>query len=505
MSAHSPTLPLITGNRCSALVGFGYYAPLAADLCAAAGRPVAFAVDDTGGAEPDTFGTAYQLGTRGIPVLTPDAFAERARRTPNLELYAGRLECAADTPPDADPFIRSRDWVRRQSVGQLRHPISLLGQVPPVPCPGRYAVFGCPGAGNVLVQAFVAALLDDTPPPPAEWTYRAGMADHFFRTFAAAVRAAVAPLAHTGPPALEFYGQEFGRMTLFADFGDGRVGTATGIPSLRHHGFLQFVTHARPTAAAVGHFADAGAPVVVAARHPCETLLSFANKLGRPARAILDRPRFIFGTALGLADWYGHLADSRDRVFVARYEALVGRDAGHLRALAAHLGRRLAPGRADELFDRLLNRNLPVSVPTHFHRGGNDKWRTEFTAGHLWQVRAGLPDTVFTALGYDVPTDADLRANVHPSAGAAPSAAGASGRPTDTTTAGDRPPTPMDTLLLTESDCHRLPGPYDIYPKASDGELLAGLSVALADPDLLGLLAAAGLPPDALPQLRAAA
>lgn len=476
--------PNVFGPPVSGLVGFGYYAPLVADLCAEAGRPVAFAVDDTDGAEPDTFGTAYQLGNRRIPVLTPAQFAGRARRTPNLELYAGRLECEPDTPVGADPFVRSRDWVRQWAGGQLRHPISLLGRVPPVPCPGRYAVFGYPGAGNVLAQAFVAALMDDTPPAPSEWTYRAGMADHFFRTFAAAVRAAVASLAHAGPPAFEFYGQEFGRMTLFADFGGGRVGAAAGIPSLRHHGFREFVTHARPTDAAVGHFADAAAPVVIAARHPCETLLSFANKLGRPARAILDRPNFLPGAVLGMADWYGHALRNRDRLFVCRYEALADRDAGHLAALADHLGRPLAAGRADDLFDRLLNRNLPASVPTHFHRGGTGKWRAEFTRRHLGQVCAGLPGAVFTALGYDVPT-ADLRAD-EPPADSLPFA-----KPSV-----ERPPSALDDLLLTESHYHRLPGPYDIFLTASDGELLAGLSAALADPDLLGLLAAAGFPTD---------
>lgn len=475
--ADSTPAPLpLTGPPDVGLVGFGYYTPAILDLCAEAGTSVAFAVDDSEGAAGDPFGGAHALRSRGVPILSTADFVAQVRRTPELTLVAGRIECAPATPATEDPFTLAHGWTARMAGRGLLHPAALLGRVTPVRCPGRYAVFGYPGAGNVLTHNLIDDLFARAAEPaPAAWTFRAGIAEHFFQSTAARVRAALAPL---GPVTFDYYEKEFGRTTVYADFGGGRVGLVSQIPSLRYHGIRTFGSHAQPVAAAVNYFTAAGAPCVIAARHPCETLLSFANKVG-PSRAILDRPSFLAGTVQGMSDWYGHVLRNRDRLFVSRYEDIVARRADRLQELAARLGLSLSAGEAAELFDRYLDRNLPESVSTHFHRGGTDKWRREFTADNLQAVRRGLSDEVFTFLGYDVPEVADLL-------------------PTETST-DERVLNRVHELLPTKNSHLRLTGPYDLRVSAADPELRASLADAMDDPDLHALLAAGSLPADPPP------
>lgn len=443
------------------IVGLGYHTGAVADLCAEAGLRVGFAVDDREGQAGDPFGGASALVARGIPLLPAAAFARQVRHNPRLTLVAGRFEAATDS------FVRAAEWVKRMG-GATRptHPSALLDRVPAAPCPERYAVFGHPGSGNVLTQHLIDGLFAGPPAPePARWAVRASLAEHAFHSAAAAVRAALAPLA---PAHVEFIPHEFGTMIVSVERGDGAA-VAFGVPSDRHHGFRIFRTHSRPTRAALDHFHAAGVPCVAVVRHPCETLLSQANKIARPFRPVLDHPGFLDRAADRLAEWTAHLLVNRDRLHVVRYEDLAERRVSVLRRLAAHLGRPISDGEAEGLFANYLNRNLPANVPGHFYRGGNGKWRAAFTADDLRAVRARIPPQAFTAFGYPLPTAADL----------APAAF------TD-------PPVPHSALhaaLLEMHECRPIPG-TGIRVGGNNPELTAGLTAAFETPavmDLLGL------------------
>jgi len=180
------------------------------------------------------------------------------------------------------------------------------------------------------------------------------------------------------------------------------------VPSDRHTGLQAFPTHSRPYRRAVDFFAAAAAPCVGVVRHPLETLLSGANKIERPARPVLDGPHYLDQAAADLADWTAHLLANRDRVHVVRYEDLAARRIDVLRGMAAFAGQPVSEGEAAALFDRFLNRNLTSATEKHFYRGGSDKWRRELEPRDLRRILAHLPAEVFTAFGYEVPTDADL-------------------------------------------------------------------------------------------------
>lgn len=478
-----PPIPGPTTGPTAALVGFGYHALAVADLCAEAGRPVAFAVDDTGGGVTDTFGSAYWLGTRGIPVVSADEFAERVRRTPDLELVAVRVECdrQATTPAD-DPFARAQAWVRRTTGRALLHPAALVGRVPPLPCPGRYAMFGFPGSGNVLTQNLVDALYDRHQQPyPTAWALRAPLTEYHFHSVAARIRALLAPLNTTH---LDFASQEFGTMLVDLECGPERAAVVFHVPNHRYLGLRRFATHSRPTADAVDYFTGCGGACVAIVRHPLETLLSQANKIARPPTVAFDGPQFLDRAADQLADWTAHLLANRDRLIVVRYEDMAARRIDELRRAADRLGMPVTDAEAGELFDRFLNRNLPSSVPTHFFRGGSDKWRAEFRPADLRRAMARLPAETFTAFGYEVPTEADLTHSP-----AAP--------PT-----GPAPPAALHATLLEAFPFYPVPGRHGMQVTSGDAELVDALVAAFQDPELLALLDAGGLTTDTRPKAR---
>ena len=499
------------------VVGFGFYTATVFDLLAEAGRPARFIVDDRGDGDPD--GVRYAAAVRGIPVLDAAAFAGRAKR--GAVLYAGRVE--ATPPADAGPASgqppaarypahsgsdrafagRAKSgarydgredtplspdlacdaprqiaaWVARACGGPVpvRHPVELLQRVPMPPCPDRYAVFGFPGSGNILTQNLIAGLFGRNPPPaPEGWQMRAGLSEHYFLSTAARVRVALARLA---PTHVDFIPHEFGTMMVAVECGPARAGAAFHVPSHRHLGLRTFPTHSRPTRQAVDYFAAAGAPFVAVVRHPCETLLSLANKIARPSRVMLDHPRFLDRESDQLADWTAHLLANRDRVIVVRYEDLVDRRTAALRRLADALGRPVSDGEAADLLDAYLFRNLPSLVLGHFYRGGSDKWRTEFTPDDLRRLLARVPAAAFTAFGYDVPTAADLTA---------PTAVAAEPMPVN----------PLNAALLRSFRFHPVPGPHGIHVTGSDREMIDALSAAFQDPDLLALFATGGLAED---------
>lgn len=390
------------------IVGLGYYTPAIASLCSEVGLPVGFAVDDRAGASGDPFAAAHILGCRGIPLLSTAEFVERAQHTPDgLTLIAGRIACELPLAAADDPYRQLAAWVARVAPNQAAplHPAALLDRVDPLPCPNRYAVFGFPGSGNVLTQNLVEGLFARRPADiPFDWRVRAGLVEQHFYGLSATVNELLAPLA---PDRVEFIPYEFGTMTVSVECGD-RAGVAVNVPSRRHHGLQTFPAHARPTRAAVDYFTLAGAPCVAVVRHPLETLLSQANKIARPSRPVLDDPHFLEHAAGLLTEWVRHLLANRDRVCVVRYEDLAARDVGELRRMADWVGIPIWDSEAEAMFDAYLNRNLTTATAKHFYRGGNDKWRGEFTPDHLRRAMAHLPSEVFTAFGYEVPHEADL-------------------------------------------------------------------------------------------------
>jgi len=473
--------PLAPGSPVG-LVGLGYYTLTVADLCSEAGHSVAFAVDDREGTDGDPSGAAYWMNIRGIPVLTATEFVERMRSDP-VPLVATRVECAPDCAPEDEPFGRAGKWVRRVSgAGPLVHPVSLLAQVPPVDCPVRYAVFGFPGSGNMLAQNLIEGLYARRvePVPPA-FTMRAGLSEAFFHTIVSHLRARLASLLPTN---VRFVPHDFGTMLVAVTCGESRAGVAFHVPSSRHLGLHRFPTHSRPTTAAADYFASADAPCVAVVRHPLEALLSQANKIARPVRAVFDGPHFLDNTASSFTDWHSHLLANRDRVCTVRYEDLHGRRIDELRRLAEWVGRPVSDAEAEALYDRYLNRNLPALVPTHFYRGGNDKWRTEFEPRDLQRVLARMPVEMFTAFGYDVPTEADLVP--------APFV----GTP--------KPVSIMHTALLEACEFYPVAGSHGIRVTSGDAALADALRAVFADPDLQALLAT-GQPHPAAEALRAAA
>jgi len=476
---HEPPLP--PGSTVG-LVGLGYYTLTVADLCIEVGLRVAFAVDDREGADGDPNGAAFWMNARGIPVMTTAAFVERMRADP-VALVAARVECPAECPPAEEPFGRASDWVRRVSDGgPLVHPAALLDRVPPADCPGRYAVLGFPGTGNILTQHLVDGACASRPSPmPAGCAMRAGLAEGFFHGTVARVRAALAPL----PPArIDFIPHEFGTMLVTAEWSADRAGVAFAVPSRRHHALPRFSTHSRPTRPLLDYLAAASAPCVAVVRHPLETLLSHANKIARPSRVMFDDPRFLDHVAANFADWHAHLLANRDRVHVVRYEDLAARRLDVLRNLADWVGMSISDGEAGALYDRYLNRNLPCSVPTHFFRGGNDKWRAEYEPRDLRRVRARVPDELFTAFGYDVPTEADLspvRPDGHP-----------------------QPVHALHAALREAYPLHPVPGRYDMRVNGSDPEVVDALMAAFQDPNLIDFFDAGESHPQAVPVRRAA-
>jgi len=459
------------------LVGLGFHTGTVADLCEEAGLRVGFAVDDRDGADGDPFGAAFALAVRGIPLLPAAAFAQRVWRNPGLALVAGRVDCAVGAAVADDSFVRAAEWVRR-TVGPnaLLHPAALLERVPPTACPNRYAVFGFPGSGNVLTQHLIGNLYARRPlPPPPIWVMRAGLAEYFFHSTVARIRAAMAPL---NPTHIDFIPHEFGTMMVAVECGPSAA-AAFNVPSHRHHGLRTFPTHSRPTRQAVDYFEAAGAPCLAVVRHPCETLLSQANKLARPARRMFDHPRFLTGVGTGFADWTRQVLANRDRLHVVRYEDLAARRIDVLRRLAGWLDLPVSAAEAAALYDAHLNRNLPAAVPTHFHRGGNDKWRGEYSPAHLRHLRRHVPDGAFTAFGYDIPTAADLV-------------------PTPVTEAAVALD-PIHAALLEVDPVQYIPGPHGMYVTGSNPDLVEGLLEVFSDPALLALFAAGGLTADNRP------
>jgi hypothetical protein len=470
-------LPL-TGPPDVGLVGFGYYTPAILDLCAEAGTSVAFAVDDSEGAAGDPFGGAHALRSRGVPILSTADFVAQVRRTPELTLVAGRVECTHGTPVADDPFARATAWARAVTDGlpPLVHPVALLDHVPPLRCPDRYAVFGFPGSGNVLTQTLAAAVFRDQPMPPA-WAARAAVAESYFISTVARAHAVLAPLA---PTAIDFYTYHFGRARVNVARDGGRLGIAREVPCLRHHANWNYVTHVSPTREAVDFLAAGGLHRMVAVvRHPCETLLSLANKMARPARTMLAHPRFLERVPQQLAEWTAHLLANRDRVRVVRYEDLAARNVGALKALAGWLGESVSDADAEALFDKYLNLNLPSSVPTHFFRGGSDKWRTAFEPGDLRRVMEWVPAEAFTAFGYDVPTEADLTPSTSPTASVMELQA-------------------RDALVLKTHPDQPVPGANGIRVTSTDPDTTAAMATAFGDPEFQAILAAGRwTPPDA--------
>lgn len=461
--------PLPPSGSTVGLIGLGYHTLAVADLCAEAGLRVAFAVDDREGADGDPHGAAFWMTARGVPVLSATEFVERVRADP-VPLVAARVEGPDDAPPG--PFDRATIWVRRTAgVRPLFHPSALLERVPPAECPGRYAVLGFPGTGNVLTQHLVAgACAERTSVMPAPFALRAGLAEGFFHGTVARVRAALAPLSSAR---IDFIPHEFGTMLVTAEWSAERAGVAFAVPSHRHHALPNFSTHSRPTRPLLDYLAAASAPCVVVVRHPLETLLSHANKIARPSRPLFDDPRFLDHIAANFADWHAHLLANRDRVQVVRYEDLTARRVDVLRALTKWVGVPVSDGEAAALYDSCLNRNLPSSVPTHFYRGGNDKWRSEYQPDDLRRVRARVPDEQFTAFGYDVPTEADL------------SPVPFDGRP--------QPAYALHAALREAYPLHPVPGRHGMWVNGSHPEIVAGLMAAFQDPALLTLFDA-GLP-----------
>lgn len=464
------------------LVGLGFYTESVVNLCAEVGLSVGFAVDDLAGTDrprPLAAGARTALAKRGIPLLSAAEFAARARDTEDgLTLVAGRVECELPLAPTDDPFRQLTEWVSRTIPGQELplHPAALLALADPVHCPDRYAVFGFPGSGNVLAQNLVAALFARNPelPPPA-WQGRAVLSEQYFYGVSARVGALLEPLA---PTRVEFIPYDFGTMRVSVECG-GRAGVVYDVPSDRHLGLPAFPAHAQPTRRAVDFFASVGAPCVAVVRHPLEALLSGANKILRPCRAVLDGTAYLEQATDMLAEWTAHLLANRDRVHVVRYEDLVARRTDVLLGMAAFVGRPLTGAEATGLIDQLLhrnlfdtprNRNLNTATAQHFYRGGNDKWRGEFEPRDLRRILARLPASAFTAFGYEVPTEADLCPVPF------------RGTP--------MPKSELYACLLASYPVHRLPGPFGIQVTGCDEPMVEALSAAFQDAGLLAHLAA---------------
>jgi hypothetical protein len=377
-----------------------------------------------------------------------------------------------------DPFHRAAAWVARAcgpNVG-LRHPAELIGRAPPT-CPNRYAVYGFPGSGNILTQSLVVEMFARRPaPPPPSWVMRATLTEHFFYSFAARVKAAVAPMS---PTHVDFVPHEFGTMLVTVQCGD-RAGVAFYVPSHRHLGLPVFHTHSRPTRQSLDFFESVGARGVAVVRHPLETILSQANKIARPSRVMLDDARFVDRAAAQLTDWTAHLLANRGRLHVVRYEDLAERRIDELQRMGAFLGMTVTEQEAGELFDACLNRNLSSRVPTHFHRGGSDKWRGEMTAADVARVRRSVPDEVFTAFGYPLPTAADL--NPVPFTGTPARRNG------------------FQACLAEAYPFRPVPGRHGIQVTGTDEGMVAGLMTAFRDPEVLALLDAGGLTADTRPK-----
>jgi hypothetical protein len=148
-------------------------------------------------------------------------------------------------------------------------------------------------------------------------------------------------------------------------------------------------------------FNHLGAKTFAIVRHPCETLLSLASKIERPAHGVIDDFEWISQMAKSLAFWHESLASNLRHVTVLKYEDLIARDPKALRSMAEAFGVSCDDQEIAEIYDAVLFRNLLPQVGGHFYQGGNDKWRGVFRPETMQIIREQGLEPVFRRFEYD--------------------------------------------------------------------------------------------------------
>jgi hypothetical protein len=473
------------------LVGLGYHTQAVLDLCRAAGARVAFVVDDRPEQQPGHTGSTClatlraALARAGVQLWAgADLFGRLAGPGGLPPLVASSVENRPGGSVSADPYLRNSRLVRELSGGAhaLAHPVALARALELPAYRRRVALFGFPGSGNILAQHLLAALCERAgagqPPPRVEAV--AALAEHYYVSTVVLVRHL---LRHLRPQRLELAASQFPTMDLTLELPGGEHAVALHVPSNRHLASYFHHTHAAPTRLAVDELTRLGAPCVAVIRHPCETILSWASKMSRPAAPLLNNDHFFVKTVQGLAEWHRQLAANEGQLVVLRYEDLVARRRAPLQALADRLGVGLSEVEVGGLYDRYLHRELlPALAPGHYYQGGNDKWKQVFLPRHVREFLAQGFQPVCERWGYDL---------TPPEGSAASSAQGGpSGQKAGVM--------PLDSLLGLKDDSLTLE-PFPTRILSNSWEVSQAIRSALYGPDFLEHLNAGGLGPEPPP------
>ncbi len=433
--------PSLTKLDALGLFGIGHYTLSIVDMCRRHGIRVAFVVDDCPEERPDNnserHSTAGFLGWfrrqlsfwgRSYKVQWPDAVRAGIAQhgIPLWSMAKLRQAVAAGQVPepilsscitnswngklDDDEFTRA---VRtfQDLVGPsipLLHPVTLERAIQLPRYRRRVGLVGFPGSGNMLTEHLIAHLLERLDGSvPTDVQLVAAFAEHYFVSVALYIREqaqAFRPIKEIG-----FGFGEMPTMAVTMALADGSFVSVQQVPSNRHLGQFFYHSHSTPSAEAVAEFERLQAPLFVVIRHPFDTVLSLASKVCRPPTSILDDPKWLKGTLVGLELWLRRLYENRSRVTILRYEDLVARKPEPVQEVAARLGVEVSLADIEALYDRLLFRNLVTGQPGHFYKGGTDRWKDYFQNEHIKTFAQAGFGRYFDCWGYEGLQEAESR------------------------------------------------------------------------------------------------
>lgn len=373
----------------------------------------------------------------GVPAISPEQyrFATKVRESPPVvvlnrcsfssepsaptsdgEKHFGRAAACGTATGDVDGGFAGDDaddplWstlgdFARQGLARVRllDPLFVADHVDAT-FSGRVLAGGFPGSGNGVVQAVIEHLVAQEPESlaPREHlvAFLAGQRhERLARRLHALLGAGerqVSGLAHHRHGALHFL-----EITP-----DERQWVVYNLPGRSHLFSRLHKTHEPLTAGLVAGFRRMGYEVVVAVRHPLDTLVSLAAKLTRPPVHALNRSDWFDQMAQALARYLVDVLHSERQVHLVRYEDLLADPEASITGLAQRLGVACAPAEAADIWQAVGLKPLHFS-PGHLWQPGSGKWRRYLDERHLAIARRrGLPELA-RALGYADATDDEL-------------------------------------------------------------------------------------------------
>lgn len=262
--------------------------------------------------------------------------------------------------------------------------------------PGRVLAAGFPGSGNGVVQAVIERLLPEKAEPLATKehivSFLAGQRhEHLHkrldRSFTDLGRK-ISGMSH----------QRFGRVNWLALGHQGETLVMYDLCDRAHLLSTIQKTHEILTPRLIERFLQMDYRLIVAMRHPLDTLVSIAAKLCKPPSVVLADLEWFEKMATALRDYCAAVLDANRDVSLIHYERLITEPITAIRETAEAIGRECSSQRASDVWEQVGFRSL--HAPGHLWQPGMDKWRKYMCRRHVEIAQELGLDTLAAELGY---------------------------------------------------------------------------------------------------------